>query len=75
MNYIINFEGSPVKYVAESKLEFKVGDDVVCDNSKGLQVGKILGQTEKVPETQEEIIELKRLASASDLSKAKSNLI
>lgn len=75
MNYIINFEGSPVKYIAESELNLKVGDDVVCDTLKGLQIAKILGETDKAPENQEEFVEIKKLASASDLSKAKSNKI
>lgn len=73
MKYIVNFEGSPVKYITESQLNLNVGDNVVCENIKGLQVGKILGVTTKTPENQEEEIEIKRLANSGDIATANAN--
>ncbi|MBO4412636.1 MAG: hypothetical protein J5779_01315 [Clostridia bacterium] len=73
MKYIVNFEGSPVKYVAETQLNLKVGDDVVCENSKGLQIGKILGLANKIPENQEETIEIKKLATDAEKATAALN--
>lgn len=75
MNYILNFENSPVKFTTSSELNLKVGEDVVCENSKGLQVGKILGTCKKIKENQEEKIEIERIATSSDLKKSLDNKI
>ena len=73
MYYILNFENSPVKFTAESELNLNVGDNIVCSNNKGLQIGKILGNCKELKENQEEPVEILRKATLTDIAKAKKN--
>ena len=75
-NIDIVFDGSPVNYAAVVDKKYNVGDLVVCETSRGLEIGKVVKSNFEIEEKSEENadeeglekIKVRALASQNDIN-------
>lgn len=75
-NIDIVFDGSPVNYAAVVDKKYNVGDLVVCETSRGLEIGKVVKSNFEIEEKAEENadeeglekIKVRALASQNDIN-------
>ena len=73
MNSLITFSGSPVRYLVELPNEISVGDFVVVESSKGLELGKVVKLNCSAPEEKDYELKFIKVAGKAEINAKKEN--